>query len=147
MNSKQAEMRLAILYTIAMVFSVTSVISLVTTWQNWLVTLDGCIDVNCGCILYGVNTFSTFLGGDEKLCHFAAYSLTPIILISLCLGAYHGYRCCIHKNLDDPKRINHGPAPDDDTYLFPYLSSLQIIKKIDSLEVMIEKFLFRFLFG
>lgn len=114
MNSRQAELRLTILYTVSMVFSVTSVVSFVTTWQNWIVTLDGCIDVDCGCILYGINTFRTFLGGDEKLCHFAAYSLAPIIIISLCLGAYHGYRCCIHKNLDDPKRINRGQIHDDD---------------------------------
>ncbi|XP_018311202.1 uncharacterized protein [Mycetomoellerius zeteki] len=114
MNSKQAEIWLAVLYIGSMIFSVTSVISLVTTWQNWVVTLDGCIDVDCGCILYGINTFRTFLGGDEKLCHFAAYALTPIIIISLCLGAYHGYRCCIHKNLNEPKQINGGQMYNDD---------------------------------
>lgn len=114
MNSKQAETWLAVLYTGSMVLCVTSVVSLVTTWQNWKITLDGCIDVNCGCILYGISTFRTFLGGDEKLCHFAAYALAPIIVISLCLGAYHGYRCCIHKNLDEPKRINRGRVYDDD---------------------------------
>lgn len=118
MNSKQAEIWLAVLYIGSMIFSVTSVISLVTTWQNWVVTLDGCIDVDCGCILYGINTFRTFLGGDEKLCHFAAYALTPIIIISLCLGAYHGYRCCIHKNLNEPKQINGGQMYNDDRCLF-----------------------------
>lgn len=118
MNSKQAEKWLAILYTASLVFSVTSVISLVVTWQNWVLTLDGCLDVDCGCILYGINTFQTFLGGDEKLCHFAAYCLVPIILISLCLSAYHGYRCCIHKNLDEPKQIKRGQIYDDDRCLF-----------------------------
>ncbi|KAL0127975.1 hypothetical protein PUN28_003316 [Cardiocondyla obscurior] len=117
MNSRQAESRLAVLYIASMICCVTSVISLVVTWQNWLITLDGCINVDCGCILYGTNTFGTFLGGDEKLCHFAAYSLTPIIIISLCLGTYHGYRCCIHKNLDDPKQISRIQTYDDDRNL------------------------------
>ncbi|KYN43552.1 hypothetical protein ALC56_01813 [Trachymyrmex septentrionalis] len=129
MNSKQAEIWLAVLYTGSMIFSVTSVISLVTTWQNWVVTLDGCIDVDCGCILYGINTFRTFLGGDEKLCHFAAYALTPIIVISLCLGAYHGYRCCIHKNLDEPKQINHGQVYNDRRNLNGYVV-IQVKKRV-----------------
>jgi len=120
MNSKQAEIWLAVLYIGSMISSVTSVISLVTTWQNWVVTLDGCIDVDCGCILYGINTFRTFLGGDEKLCHFVAYALIPIIVISLCLGAYHGYRCCIHKNLDEPKQINHEQVYNDRCLFFSF---------------------------
>ncbi|KAL6268441.1 hypothetical protein P5V15_001576 [Pogonomyrmex californicus] len=113
MNSKQAETWLAILYTGSMVLSVTSIVSFVTAWQHWTWTLDGCIDVDCGCILYGINTFHTFLGGDVKLCHFACYGLAPVAVIALCLGAHHGYRCCIHKNLDEPKRIIHAQTYDD----------------------------------
>ncbi|KYQ50074.1 hypothetical protein ALC60_10855 [Trachymyrmex zeteki] len=129
MNSKQAEIWLAVLYIGSMIFSVTSVISLVTTWQNWVVTLDGCIDVDCGCILYGINTFRTFLGGDEKLCHFAAYALTPIIIISLCLGAYHGYRCCIHKNLNEPKQINGGQIRNHNGYVVVHIKKRVTFKR------------------
>ncbi|EZA56608.1 hypothetical protein DMN91_002565 [Ooceraea biroi] len=118
MNARQAEFWLAILYTSSMVHSVTSIISLVTVWQHWTWTLDSCIDIDCGCILYGINTFRTFIGGDVKLCHFASYSLVPGIIISLCLGGYHGYRCCIHKNLDDPMRINREQAYHDDRNSF-----------------------------
>lgn len=114
MNPKQAELRLAILYISSVIFSVTSIISLVTAWQHWSWTLDSCISVNCGCILYGINTFSTFIGGDVKLCHFGSYGLVPVIVIGLCLGGYHGYRCCIHKNLGDPKRISGKQSHDDD---------------------------------
>lgn len=124
MNPKQAELRLAILYISSVIFSVTSIISLVTAWQHWSWTLDSCISVNCGCILYGINTFSTFIGGDVKLCHFGSYGLVPVIVIGLCLGGYHGYRCCIHKNLGDPKRISGKQSHDDDDR---YLQARELI--------------------
>lgn len=125
MTPRRAEYWLTILYVGSMVLSVVSVISLVTAWQHWAWTLDSCIEVDCGCILYGVNTFSTFLGGDVKLCHFGSYGLVPVIIISLCLGGYHGYRSCIHKDLDDPKRISR-KTYDDDRYLYK-LDLLSII--------------------
>lgn len=118
MRPKQAERWLAILYSSSMVLSVVSIISMVTAWQHWSWTLDSCFSVDCGCILYGVNTFNTFLGGDVKLCHFGAYALIPVIVIGLCFGSYHGYRCCIYKNLDEPKRLNGVAARDDDRYLY-----------------------------
>ncbi|XP_014474929.1 PREDICTED: uncharacterized protein LOC106744554 [Dinoponera quadriceps] len=113
MTPKQAEGWLAILYGASMVLSVVSIISMVTAWQHWSWTLDSCFNVNCGCILYGMKTVTMFIGGDVKLCHFSAYALIPVIVIGLCLSAYHGYRCFIHKNLDEPKRLN-GAARDDD---------------------------------
>lgn len=118
MSPKQAEKWLAIFYSSSTVFSVTSIISMVTAWQHWSWTLDSCFNVDCGCILYGMNTFNTFIGGDVKLCHFSAYALIPVIIIGLCLGSYHGYRCCIHKNLDEPKRLNGVGVRDDDRYLY-----------------------------
>lgn len=143
MNSKQAETWLAVLYTGALMFSVTSVISLVTTWQHWVWTLDGCIDVDCGCILYGINTFRTFLGGDVKLCHFASYCLVPVILIALCLAAYHGYRCCIHKNLDEPKRISRQVYDDVRCLQIFFIYHLCRLLKIVSLEVTVMEVLFQ----
>jgi hypothetical protein len=135
MNSRQAEVWLAIFYISAMVFSVTSIISLVTVWQYWTWTLDSCIDLDCGCILYGINTFHTFIGGDVKLCYFGSYSLIPAILIGLCLGCYHGYRCCIHKNLDNPIRINREQAYHDDRYLRIHSQLLLIVPSFGSLKI------------
>ncbi|EFN87866.1 uncharacterized protein LOC105192386 [Harpegnathos saltator] len=114
MTPKQAEGWLAVFYGSSMVLSVTSIISLVTAWQHWSWTLDSCFNVSCGCILYGINTFNTFIGGDVKLCHFSAYALIPVIVIGLCLSSYHGYRCCVQKNLDEPKRLNGAVTRNDD---------------------------------
>lgn len=122
MNTKNAETWLAMLYIGSVLLSVISIVSLVTAWQHWAWTLDTCIEFDCGCILYGINTFNTFIGGDVKLCHFASYCPVPGILIGLCLGGYHGYRCCIHKDLDKPKRINRGRVYRDDRYLCEYSS-------------------------
>lgn len=114
MKARQAELWLMMLYTGSMVFCVTSIISLVTAWQHWTWTLDTCLDIDCGCILYGTSTFRTFLGGNVKVCHFGAYGLTPIILIAMCFAGFHGYRCCIYKNLDDPKQINRKRTQNED---------------------------------
>ncbi|XP_017798104.1 PREDICTED: uncharacterized protein LOC108579162 [Habropoda laboriosa] len=105
MNEEQAERILSVLYISSAILSVTSLTCLVTVWQYWAWSLDVCISIDCGCILYGINTFSTFMGGDVKLCHFGVYGLIPAILIGLCFGGYHGYRCCIDRNLEEPVRI------------------------------------------
>lgn len=105
MKEERAERILSVLYISCAILSVTSLICLVTVWQYWALILDVCISIDCGCILYGVNTFSTFMGGDVKLCHFGIYGLIPAILIGLCLGGYHGYRSCINRSLDTPVRI------------------------------------------
>lgn len=106
MKTLQTEGFLAILYSGSTIFSIISLTCLAISWQHWELTLDVCISVNCGCILYGINTFSTFMGGDIKLCHFCAYGLVPVIVIGLCLGIYHIYRCCINRGLDKPRIMN-----------------------------------------
>ncbi|XP_076766840.1 uncharacterized protein LOC143433376 [Xylocopa sonorina] len=105
MNEEQVERILSVLYISSVILSVTSLICLATVWQYWAWALDVCISIDCGCILYGINNFRTFMGGDAKLCHFGAYGLVPAILIGLCLGGYHGYRCCINRHLDAPVRL------------------------------------------
>ncbi|XP_012286224.1 uncharacterized protein LOC105702872 [Orussus abietinus] len=102
----QAESILAFLYSASLVLSVTSAVSLVVAWQHWSWTLDVCINIDCGCILYGVNTFSTFMGGDAKLCHFGVSGLAPAAFFGLCLGGYHGYRVCIDKGPEEPRRAS-----------------------------------------
>ena len=105
MNGKKAENYLGVCYLAAAVFSTISIVSLVVAWQHWSWTLGVCVHVDCGCILYGVNTFSTFLGGDVKICHFGAYGLSPVFICGLCLGIYHAYRSCIPKGLDEPRVV------------------------------------------
>ncbi|XP_076174888.1 uncharacterized protein LOC143150485 [Ptiloglossa arizonensis] len=105
MKEWRAELILGGLYVSSAILSVVSLISLVTVWQHWSWTLNICISIDCGCILYAINTFSTFMGGDVKLCHFSVYGTIPAILIGLCLGGYHGYRCCVNRNLDEPVQM------------------------------------------
>lgn len=113
MRPRKAEVLLATLYIGSTLLSVTSIISLVTAWQHWTWTLDTCISVDCGCILYGINAFRTFVGGDVRLCQFGSYALIPGILIALCLGGYHGYRCFINKNFDNPRRMTREAYSND----------------------------------
>lgn len=113
MNAKEAESYLGALYSITAILSTISIVSLVVAWQYWSWTLGVCMDVDCGCILYGVNTFSTFLGGDVKICHFGTYGLVPVLFIGLCLGIYHGYRSCIPKGLDEPRVVSRNRRPDN----------------------------------
>lgn len=103
MDEKRAESLLGALYSLTGILSTISIVCLVIPWQHWSRTLDSCIDVDCGCILYGINTFSTFFGGDVKICHFGTYSLIPVLIFGLCLGIYHGYRSCIPRGLDEPR--------------------------------------------
>lgn len=105
MKEEQAEQILSVLYISCAILSVTSLICLVTIWQYWTYTLDVCDSIDCGCILYSINTFTNFMGGDEKFCYFGIYGLIPTIVIGLCLGGYHGYRSCINRNLDAPVQI------------------------------------------
>ncbi|XP_011501022.1 PREDICTED: uncharacterized protein LOC105364712 isoform X2 [Ceratosolen solmsi marchali] len=105
MEKVQAEKILGILYCLSVMSSLISVISLVITWQYWAWTLDVCININCSCILYGINTFSTFMGGGVNLCHFGAFGLIPIILIGLCLAIYHGYHSYISRNFEERRSL------------------------------------------
>jgi hypothetical protein len=105
MEALQAEKVLGVLYSSSATSSLISITSLVVAWQHWAWTLDVCINVDCGCILYGVNTFSTFMGGGVKLCHFGAYGLIPSIFVGLCLSVYHGYRCCIPRSFGKPRAL------------------------------------------
>ncbi|XP_015122926.1 uncharacterized protein LOC107045247 [Diachasma alloeum] len=105
MNGIQAEKRLGFLYSLSAILSTMSLVCILIVWQHWSRTLNGCIgiDVDCGCILYGVNSFSTFMGGDVKICHFGVYGLVPAIFMGVILGFYHGYRSCFMRSLDEPK--------------------------------------------
>lgn len=122
MDGAKAEKYLAILYSGTAVASLTSLISFLITWQHWAWTLDVCINVNCGCILYGKNTFSTFMGGDVKLCHFGVYGLIPIIILGTILGIYHGYRTCIPRGLGEPRPLASTAGPYITRYIYIYIN-------------------------
>ncbi|XP_015590217.1 uncharacterized protein LOC107265348 [Cephus cinctus] len=110
MNSAQAENILATLYSSSAALCIISIISLVVPWQHWDRTFNSCINLDCGCVLYGINTFGSFMGGDGKVCHFATYALVPSLLIGVCLGAYHGYRSCFTRSMDEPRTISRSPS-------------------------------------
>ncbi|XP_001602372.2 uncharacterized protein LOC100118396 isoform X2 [Nasonia vitripennis] len=105
MDPARAEAVLGVLYVASAATSLISAASLVVAWQHWAWTLDVCINFDCGCILYGVNTFSTFMGGDVKLCHYGSFGLIPAIIAGIGLGFYHGYRSCIPRSLSEPRAL------------------------------------------
>ena len=107
MSTREAEKYLSILYSISSISSIISIICLVLTWLQWSRTLNSCIDFDCGCILYGVNTFRIFLGGNERICQFGTYALLPSIFLSLCFGIYHGYRTLFSRNLREPRIVTN----------------------------------------
>lgn len=95
---------LSVLYISSVVTSITSMICIATIWQYWTLILDVCISIDCGCILYSINTFGTFTGGNGKLCKFGVYGLVPTALLDLCLAGYHGYRSYVKEDLNLPIR-------------------------------------------
>lgn len=105
MNPTRSENFLALSYITSFLLSTTSSILFIVVYQHWVWTLGHCVNPNncLNCILYGVNTFETFMGGDVKVCQFCSYALVPSIIISLALGIFHIYRRCMSNNLNSPK--------------------------------------------
>ncbi|CAB0030787.1 unnamed protein product [Trichogramma brassicae] len=106
-TSKQAEKILYILYSFCAIASIISMVSLIVPWQHWAFTLavSSPSVENCECILNGVATFSTFMGGNVRACHFGAYGLLPCIVFSTIMASYHGYRSCISRTLSPPRTV------------------------------------------
>ncbi|KAF7991214.1 hypothetical protein HCN44_002776 [Aphidius gifuensis] len=103
MNGKQAERKLAIFYLSSLILSSISTIFFTIIWKYWSETLNDCIEIDCGCILYSVNSYKNFRGRDVSFCKYPIYSLIPSMTVGLILGVYHAYRSFIHRNLDDPQ--------------------------------------------
>ncbi|XP_017877835.1 uncharacterized protein LOC108623678 [Ceratina calcarata] len=114
MDASRIERIISLLYISSAVLSLTSLICLVTVWQYWTSIVNFCINVDCGCILYARSSFNSFMGGEVILCHFGVYGMIPPLIFGLCLGGYHGYRCCIHKNLDAPVQVTSRNLETDD---------------------------------
>ncbi|XP_014213356.1 uncharacterized protein LOC106642937 [Copidosoma floridanum] len=109
-SSELVEKVLSVLYATSALASLLSMLLMLIVWQHWIWTLDGCINGDCGCILYGKSTFSTFMGGDVKLCHYGSFGLVGNLLVSIVLGFYHGYRSCIPRSLSEPRALATGAA-------------------------------------
>ncbi|XP_014238111.1 uncharacterized protein LOC106659882 [Trichogramma pretiosum] len=124
-TSKQAEKILYILYSFCAIASIISMVSLIVPWQHWAFTLavSSPSVENCECILNGVATFNTFMGGNVRACHFGAYGLLPCIVFSTIMASYHGYRSCISRTLSPPRtvtlqRIYRGSKTNLDDQIF-----------------------------
>lgn len=89
------ERLLLVLYVSGFICSLVSSASLAIPWLYWDPTLNTCINVNCGCVLYSVVTFSTFVGGAGWFCRFAVFVHLPILLWAATAALFHAYRICI----------------------------------------------------
>ncbi|XP_071865709.1 uncharacterized protein [Bombus fervidus] len=107
MFEKKIERFLSFLYISSVITSFISMICMAVLWHYWTFILDVCISIDCGCILYSKNTFSTFVGGKGSLCKFAVFGLVPTAILDLCLAGYHGYRGYIKKDSNAPVRTNN----------------------------------------
>ncbi|XP_013102486.1 uncharacterized protein LOC106083780 [Stomoxys calcitrans] len=90
-----AERSLAYLYPIVIASSVICCVTSGIGWSHWRYALNGCPETNCGCYLYGRNTFRSFDGGHIAYCHYATYGLILPLLFCVSLGIYHVYRVCL----------------------------------------------------
>ena len=61
-KQRSVETQLSVAYTLCALFGGTASITSGIAWSHWKETLDTCVNVNCSCILYGVNTPSVFRG-------------------------------------------------------------------------------------
>ncbi|KAJ8669664.1 hypothetical protein QAD02_000923 [Eretmocerus hayati] len=112
----RAERHLALYYSLSFVCCILSLSCLGWVWEHWSWTLDICAEINCGCVLYGASGFSTFKGGEARLCHLALWILAPPLLVSLFMGIFHGYRVLVQRNLDAPRKSWLGtPVPTSAT--------------------------------
>ncbi|XP_014095499.1 uncharacterized protein [Bactrocera oleae] len=90
-----AEKTLAYLYPLIIGTSVICCITSGVAWAHWRYVLNACPESNCGCILHGRSTYSSFEGGHIAYCHFATYGLIFPLLFAIVLGIYHAYRICM----------------------------------------------------
>lgn len=67
-------------------------------WLYWVRTLDLCgKEGNCGCVLYGKSTTTTFRGGHVAYCYYVTLASLPVIFISFVNFIYNAYVACISR--------------------------------------------------
>ncbi|CAG9768192.1 unnamed protein product [Ceutorhynchus assimilis] len=92
MDQLGIEKRLTLSYVLCIVMGGTASITTGIAWGHWYKTLDQCVGRNCSCILYGRNTLSHFLGGDQAPCIWVTFGPLLYVFFCLCLTSFHGYR-------------------------------------------------------
>jgi len=104
-----AERYLAFLYTTGGVASLIQIICTAIVWLHWRVVLNTCAgnfqsytsyydERDCGCILYGRDTLSYFVGSHVGYCYWATFGLVIPLIFSFIFGCYHVYRVCCRSN-------------------------------------------------
>ncbi|KAG7304299.1 hypothetical protein JYU34_011239 [Plutella xylostella] len=101
MNQYQTERRLCWMYGLLSLLLAVCVICIGVPYNHWRGTLDVCPgswleNTNCGCILYGVNSFQYFNGGHNRICLYAVFAPLPLILYAVVMALFHMYRVCIN---------------------------------------------------
>ncbi|XP_054258743.1 uncharacterized protein LOC128983470 [Macrosteles quadrilineatus] len=133
-----AERRLLVLYVSCFVIGLVSSSSLAIAWLYWDPTLNSCISVNCGCILYSVVTFNTFVGGAGGLCRFAVFVQLPVLAWSAVAALYHAYRVYVPKKLTVKRRTvtfhedgsRKNPIPTREPPKFYILAALGVVAAV-----------------
>ncbi|XP_021922183.1 uncharacterized protein LOC110831000 isoform X2 [Zootermopsis nevadensis] len=92
MGLHEREKQLTFLYSAGGCLSLITIICSAVPWNHWEEILDRCLSVNCGCILFGKQTFNSFDGGDISVCYFITLASVPAFIIAVIMAVYHGYR-------------------------------------------------------
>lgn len=100
MSQYATERRLAWFYSLLFLLLLTCTAAFAIVFNHWNTTLDVCLgsrveNTNCGCILYGMDTFTFFTGSRNVNCHYITYAPIPMIVYALVMAAFHIYRVCI----------------------------------------------------
>ncbi|XP_066149307.1 uncharacterized protein [Euwallacea fornicatus] len=92
MDQLGIEKRLTLSYLLCVTMGATASITTGIAWGHWYRTLDQCVFKNCSCIIYGKNTQSHFLGGDQAPCIWVTYGPLLYVFFAICMSCFHGYR-------------------------------------------------------
>ncbi|XP_023025451.2 uncharacterized protein [Leptinotarsa decemlineata] len=92
MDQLATEKLLSFAYLLCICMGATSSITTGIAWGHWYKTLDQCVNRNCSCILYGKNTATIFLGGEQAPCIWVTFGPLIHVFFSLGLLCFHGYR-------------------------------------------------------
>ena len=112
-----SERALAFLYSIGGFASLLGTICSAVVWLHWRVVLNTCAgnfqsyasyydERDCGCILYGRDTLTYFVGSSVGYCYWATFGLIVPLFFCFIFGCYHVYRVCCRSNKPRVARMN-----------------------------------------
>lgn len=101
MNQYETERRLSWCYFLISISLGLSILCITIPYNHWRTTLDVCPggyfeNTNCGCILFGISTFSYFNGGHNSYCLYAIFAPLPVLVYAVIMALFHMYRVCIN---------------------------------------------------